>query len=126
MEASPFSLSDLIPKETEFELSPHPGRKFVLCRWTLRVRAWAVEKYGPEKLKQIFEQQMIGEIAELAWFMLKDQDKQFFKNSKDEFLDGISSVQDQVNIIMALLGAVGIGEPELDKIKESQKKSQTP
>lgn len=69
---------------------------------------------------------MIGEIAELAWFMLKDQDKQFFKNSKDEFLDGISSVQDQVNIIMALLGAVGIGEPELDKIKESQKKSQTP
>ena len=109
----PLNLVDLVPKQTEFELSTNPGKKFTLCRWSLRIRAWAIEKYSAAGLQEIFEQQKINEIADMAYFMLKE--KEFFK-TKDDFLDAVSSVQDQINIIMALLGAVGIGEPEMQKI----------
>jgi len=113
MEQIPLNLMDLVPKETTFILSTHPDKSFTLCRWSLRVRAWATAKYTPEGLKEIFEKQKIEEIADLAFFMLKD--KEIFK-TKDEFLDAISTIQDQINVIMALLGAVGIGEPEVKKI----------
>lgn len=119
----PLNLLDLVPKETEFELSTMPGVKITLCRWSLRVRAWALERHTPEGLQEIFSKQKINEIADMAFFMLKDKTQ--FK-SKDEFLDAISSMQDQLNLIMALLGAVGIGEPEVKKISDAAKKHQAP
>lgn len=56
----------------------------------------------------------------MAFFMLKEKDA--FK-TKDDFLDAICSMQDQLNVIMALLGAVGIGEPEMKKIQEAADKN---
>lgn len=114
MDKMPLNLADLVPKETTFSLSTQPNKIYTLCRWSLRVRAWAIEKYGHNGLKEIFEQQKIDEIADMAFFMLKEKDA--FK-TKDDFLDAISSVRDQVEIIKALLGAVGIGEPELKEIE---------
>lgn len=118
MKVLPIDITGLIPAEAKFQMSTHGDREFTLCKWTLRVRSWATTKYGPERLKVIFEHQDIGEIAEIAWFMLKDDDKKFFNNSKDTFLDGVSSVQDQINLIKALMATVGIGEPEFEKVKE--------
>jgi len=122
MKAMPLNLADLVPKETTFTLSTQPDKTFTLCRWSLRVRAWAIEKHGSEGLKDIFENQKIDEIADMAFFMLKDKTE--FK-TKDEFLDSVSSVQDQVNVIKALLGAVGIGEPEMQKIQKEIDKNIT-
>ena len=120
-EYMPLNLMDLVPKETDFELSTMPGVKITLCRWSLRVRAWAIEKFTAQGLAEIFEKQKISEIADVAFFMLKNKEQ--FK-TKDEFLDAISSMQDQLNLILAVLGAVGIGEPEVKKITDEMKKHQ--
>lgn len=114
--SKPLNIIDLVPKETAFSLSTFPDRTFTLCRWSLRVRAWAMEKYSSEELKEIFSGIKINEIADIAYFMLKEKD--FFK-TKDDFLDAISSTQDSVNIITALTGSIGIGEPEIKQIQES-------
>lgn len=116
MNKFPINLEDLVPRETEFELSTQPGQKIKLCRWSLRVRSWAVNKYTSQGLKLIFEEQKIDEIAELTWFMLKDDDKKLFPGGLNDFLDNVVTIKDQIAIITALLGAVGIGEPEIKKI----------
>jgi hypothetical protein len=121
----PFKLEDLVPKETSFTLSTAPGKTFTLCRWSLRVRVWAKEKYGSDQLKTIFEELRIDEIADMTFFMLKDKEQ--FPGGKDEFLDLVTTTQDQINVVTALLGAVGIGEPEIKKIKDSMApKGETP
>lgn len=117
MEESALNLADLVPKETAFTLSTMPGQTFILCRWTLRVRAWAIAKYTSQGIDEIFKNMKIDEIADMAYFMLKDKGP--FNNDKDTFLDAVSSIQDQLNIIKALLGAVGIGEPEMKKFTDS-------
>lgn len=127
MKTMPLQLTDLVPKETKFKLSDYPDKDFSLCRWSLRVRAWATDRYTSQGLKTIFETQQINEIADLAYFMLIDKD---FFTTKDNFLDAIITIQDQINIIKALLGAVGIGEPELEKLSASveidKKEAQSP
>lgn len=120
MEKLPFDLMDLVPRETTFTLSTLPDKPLTLCRWSLRVRAWASAKYTPEGLQNIFKTMKIEEIAEMAFFMLKEKDQ--FK-SKDDFLDLIASMKDQFAVINALLGAVGIGEPEMKAVKEQLAKS---
>lgn len=80
------------------------------------MRVWATEKYTSEGLQQIFEQQKIDQIADLAWFMLRDESKKFFQDSKSNFLDSVVTFDDQVKLIKALLETIGIGEPEIEKI----------
>jgi len=121
MNNTPLNLLDLVPRESTFTLAALPDKTFTLCKWSLRIRAWAKSKYTSEGLKNIFEKQQIEEIAEMAYFMLKEKDD--FK-SLDDFFDAICSVQDQVNVIMALLGAVGIGEPEIKAIDDSLRKKE--
>jgi hypothetical protein len=123
MQTLPLRLQDLSPKETTFFLSTQPDKTFTLCRWSLRVRAWAMDKYTPEGLKDIFEKQKIVEIADMAFFMLKEEGAFI---SQDDFLDAICTIQDQINLITALLGAVGIGEPEIEKINAAFEKAKTP
>lgn len=117
---SGFDIFSLVPKEVEFELSSHPGKKIWLNKWSLRVREWAKDKYTAAGLRVIFETHQIGEIADIAFFMLKDKEQ--FK-TKDDFFEAILTLQDQLNVIKALLGAVGIGEPEYKKIQEAVDKT---
>lgn len=119
MSQVPFDLTTLMPKETSFQLSSFKDKKFTLCRWSLRVRAWASEKYTSEGLKDIFEKLKIVEIADLVWYMLKDEDKAFFNKDSNFFLEQVVTTGDQLQLINALLGAVGIGEPEIKQIKQS-------
>lgn len=127
MKALPLKLTDLVPKETKFKLSKYPDREFTICHWSLRVRQWATEKYTPQGIRKLFETQQINEIADIAYFMLIEKD--VFK-TKDEFLDKIITIQDQVNVIKALLGGVGIGEPEIEKlnleIEKNNKEDESP
>jgi hypothetical protein len=125
MEELPFNLMDLAPKETTFTVSGC-DKPLTLCKWSLRVRQWAKDKYGAEKLKAIFEMQDIDEIADIAWFMLKDDCKDIFKGDKANFLDAISSMRDNLSLIKALLAAIGIGEPEIEQINQALKDSGGP
>ncbi len=116
MKNFPLNLDDLVPREVTFTLSDDANKPITLGRWSLRVRAWATEKYTPEGLKEIFEKQKIEEIADMAFFMLKDKTQ--FSN-KDAFMEAIVTIRDQITVIKALLGTVGIGEPEIEKLTKS-------
>lgn len=115
-------LQDLEPRESQFSLKDFPEKKFTLRRWSLRVKAWASTNYGSERLQQIFQHLKIDEIAEIAWYMLKDDDKKTFGDSQDEFLDHICSVKDQLAVITAMLETLGIGEPEMKKLQAAKEK----
>lgn len=122
MKTLPIDLMDLVPQDSPFKLSTRPEETFTLCRWSLRVRSWAVKQYGAEGLQTIFNEQRIQEISEMAWFMLKEKDK--FPPTKELtpfecFQESITTVADQLAVIKALLAAVGIGEPEIDKIQKA-------
>lgn len=112
MKDFPLDLESLSPRESELVLSTQKD-PIVLKVWSLRVRAWAFDKWGPAKLQEIFSKQQILPISEMAYFMLKDKDR--FK-TLEEFQEAICTVQDQVNLSKALLASVGIGEPEIEKI----------
>ena len=113
MTSKPLQITDLVPKETTFTLSDFEGETYTLCRWSLRVRTWATNKYTSEGLHEIFSKQKINEIAEMAYFMLKEKNK---FPSLEIFLEHVNTVQDQVNVMLALLGAIGIGEPEIEQL----------
>lgn len=112
----PLNLQDLTPKETTFVLSDFPNEKFTLCRFTLRVRAWVLERYTSKELQGIFEDQKINDIALISYFMLKEKEK---FPTLDSFLDAIVTIQDQISVMKALLGSIGIGEPEIQQINKS-------
>ena len=74
MKPAPLDLNDLCPKETTFKLD-NVEAHLTLCRWSLRVRKWAVDTYGSEGLREIFDQRKINEIGSLAYFMLKEKSR---------------------------------------------------
>lgn len=115
MEKLPIAIHELKPVEATFVLEGLE-KPLTLCRWSLRIRAWANAKYTPKGLEKMFLEQDIEKIADMAWFMLKE--KEVFNNEMDKFLDAISSVRDQVNLIKAMLLTLGIGEPEIKQISE--------
>lgn len=120
---APLKLQDLVPKETTFTLSGFPGQSFTLGRWTLRVRIWVSERYTPEQLQAIFKETKIEDIGKIAYYLLKEKDK---FPTEDAFFEAVSSVQDLINVITALLGAIGIGEPEIDQINHALKPQAEP
>ena len=113
---APLKLQDLVPKETTFKLSDYPDQVFTLGRWTLRVRIWVLERYTPEQVQSIFKETKIEDIGKIAYHILKDKG-QF--PTEESFFDAVVSIQDQINLITALLGAIGIGEPEMDQIQKA-------
>lgn len=118
----PIDLESLLPQPAEFELASHPGKIFHLRKWTLKIKAWALAHYGEEKIATVFQRQDVVGMADIIFrFMLVDEDKLFFNNDLDTFMDSVVTTKDQYNIIKALVKTVGIGEPELKLIEESLK-----
>jgi len=111
-----FSLANLQPKMAKLKLS---GIKndLTLSRFSLRVKIFISEKYGPENVQKIFEEKRLKEISEIAWFMLVEKD--LFNNDLNKFLDEICTTEDQLNLITALLESIGIAEPELKEIQKA-------
>ncbi len=83
-------------------------------------------------LKDILENQKLDEVGEIVFYMLREKEVfkvlpgEDYQTDLEKFLDAVSSTQDQINIYMALIGSVGIGEPEMEKIKESLGEATTP
>ena len=121
--SQPLNLADLSPQEATLELSTCPGKPLTLCRWSLRIRTWAQTKYGSEGLKNIFEKHQIVEIADMVYFMVKDKTAY---PTLDSFLDAVVTTQDQINMIMAMLKTIGMGEPEIKQVADSMKIKEAP
>lgn len=111
-----FSLANLQPRMAKFKLSGI-DKEITLSRFSLRVKIFISEKYGPENVQKIFEEKRLKEISEIAWFMLIE--KELFNNDLNKFLDEICTTSDQLNLITALLESIGIAEPELKEIQKS-------
>jgi hypothetical protein len=118
MQTPILSLEDLSPQSAEFTLSgaPDKNKKYLLCRWSLRVKAWAISKYTHQGLEKIFGEKKIEDIAVIAYFML--QNKEDFP-TLESFLDSIVGPMDELSIMLALLKTIGIGEPQLERITKS-------
>ena len=114
MKTLPLTLDDLNPKEATFELSTVP-QKLTLCRWSLRVRAWAIGHYGGERLAEIFKSQNLIEMGAISYYMLKENE---LFPTLDSFLDAICTPRDHLNMITAMLGTLGIAEPKIEEIRE--------
>lgn len=108
------TLSDLCPTEATFTLSGMKGHVFTLDRFSLFSQKWLAEKYG-DKVKEIFENRHLFELAEVVYFQLKE--KNVFP-TVDDLLKQIVTHEDRAAIITALLETVGISKP---KIKELAK-----
>lgn len=110
-------LNDLRPQEAKLELSEHPGKTYVISKITLRVQIWLNERFGKEKISEIFTNASLPEIAEIIYYLVKD--KTDFP-TLPEFLDAVVTQQDRVNLMTAMMQSVGISQPLLKKLSEDE------
>lgn len=117
-------LEDLVPQKAAFKLSTLDN-EITLRPWSLRVRFWALEKYGQERLQEILQTQSLKELCDIVFYMLSDEDKKRFK-SFDDFLDSVQTTQDILNLSMALLGTIGLSEPVIEQIRKEMHANEVP
>lgn len=118
------NFEDLVPQKASFKLSTLE-REITLKPWSLRVRFWALDKYGQERLQEILQKQSLKELCEIVFFMMSDEDKSRFK-SFDDFLDSVQTTQDILNLSMALLGTIGLSEPIIEEMRKELKQNEVP
>lgn len=121
-EVMPLQLTDLVPQNATFflkEIVDEDGPIALgLRRWSLLVRKWVIDKYTAKGVRMAFERLEISVIADVTYYLLDERSKLLFKN-QDDFLDKIVTVQDQINIISAVVKTMGIGEVELKKFSDA-------
>lgn len=125
------TLEELVPAESKLVLSKRPNTNYTLCEYSLRVKMWAKKRFGTQ-LKAMFDERDIESIAELVFFMLKSKadfnrdggsgdPNQGYKDDfadLDDFFRNIVTIQDQYNIMTAVLETIGISQPILDDLKK--------
>jgi hypothetical protein len=116
MEKLVIRMEDLTPEKGVFELAALPGKKIVLGIFSLRVRKWAVGRFGSQaEIQKIIEGRDIVSLAQICYFMLED--KTLFP-TEDAFLEAIGSPADQLALYEAFTSAVGLAEPLRKKIED--------
>lgn len=110
------SINDFIPKLAKLKLSTIDN-ELTLKPWSLRVKAWAVAKYGAGELNKIMKEMDTIKISEIAYFMLDDESKKNFKN-EDAFFEAIQGTLDELAVHKAVLETMGIGELELEELSK--------
>lgn len=109
-------LNDLKPQLATFELSDKPGKTYTLAKFSLAKRIWCNQRFG-DKIGKIFEKQSLPELAELAHFLLLD--KADFPTFL-EFADSVVTVEDQIQVVKALLKTIGIDDALIKKLSEDK------
>lgn len=115
-------LNDLQPVEAQLLLSGHPGKVYVLKKFSLAAQIWMKNRFG-KQVQSIFSDVKIPEMCETVHYLLKDK-KDF--PTFTELAESIITHQDKVNVVRALLACVGVSQPIVDKIArqaEEEKKS---
>lgn len=119
MKPSPLDLTDLKPKEAQFELSSMKDTKLTVCAFSLRVRIHIMNSGGLEQFYTLLKASNVPKICEVVFFMLKEKD--IFENF-DDFLQHILTPLDELAVVKALTYSMGVSEPKLEEIIEEQKR----
>lgn len=115
---------DLVPQSATFKLSTLE-KPIVLKPWSLKVRFWALGKYGHERLQTILQTQSLFELCEITYFMMADESKALFKDF-DEYTEKVVSTADILALVTALLNTIGISEPMIDEIRKELHEREAP
>jgi hypothetical protein len=118
------NFEDLIPQRAIFKLSTIEP-KLILKPWSLKVRFWALKKYGQARLQEIMQNQSLEELCEIAFYMLEDESKSLFKDF-DHFTESIQQTSDILAVSMALLNTIGVSEPAIEEMRKELKQRETP
>lgn len=132
----PLDLESLVPTESFFRVSGFP-EEIKLKKWTLKVKADAIKRFGELELGKIFTTQNVVGMAGVVYFCMmfpstrdkfeavataaKENPDNEIEDGFDAFLAAIESAKDQATMVKALCATVGIGEPELKKVEAALK-----
>lgn len=114
----PLKIEDFIPQPAVFTLQSMPTTPIKLKKWSLRVKAWAIGKYGLGEVQKIMSEMKIVQVAEITFFMMEDESQKLFGHDLDKYLEAISGVADELAVHKALLQTVGVGEVEIEKLSQ--------
>lgn len=106
-------LTDLKPEEAALSIG---GKEYALKRVTLNTRIWLEKRFKKGELKEIFSEHKLAEISEIAYHLLKD--KTDFP-TLEVFCESFSSMNEIVALMMALLKTIGISEPVLKNLTDT-------
>lgn len=116
-------IQDLQPEEAVFEVSGKPGKLYTLNKLTLRGRIWLNKRFTQEQIKSMFETQNIGDVSEIAYYLLKD--KSDFP-TLEEFQDSFVTQKDFVALMKSLLATIGISEPVMQELSKEYDSGNVP
>ena len=105
-------LHDLQPKEAQFNLGE---TALTLRKFTLASQIWTQQRFGTENIQGIFSNLRLGEISEIAYYLLKDK-KPF--PTLESFQEAVVTQRDKMNLIQALLDTVGISQPVIERLNQ--------
>ncbi|MFN8741536.1 MAG: hypothetical protein ACK5YR_16545 [Pirellula sp.] len=118
------NFEDLVPQRATFKLSTIES-KIVLKPWSLKIRFWALKKYGQARLQEIMQNQSLEELCEIAFYMMDEESKVLFKDF-DHFTESIQKTEDILAVSMALLNTIGISEPAIEEMRKELKAREVP
>jgi hypothetical protein len=129
-------LEDLVPQESEFKLRK-TGKTYCLREVTAADEGWFQKTFG-ESLVKRFENLESECVCRIAFRLMVEKDKQEFAsqtvtimNEEGEtveirlggwelFMHYVSGLAEKVEISKAVLQAIGVSRPVLDKIEEEE------
>jgi len=109
-----FRIEDLKPTESSFELEAFPGRKFTLKKFSLATQIWANQRFGEERIKLVFKNMLMGDIAEIVHHLMKEPMPLM------ELLENICTQVDRISVAKALMETIGMSQPVIDKLAQDE------
>ncbi len=116
------NLNDLKPKEFDLELSERPGKPFTLKKFSLASQIWVSNRFQNDNIEEIFKNQRIGDISEIAYYLIKDK----HGLSLEQFQELVVTQKDKVALIQAMLETIGISQPLIAEITKAQESGNAP
>lgn len=128
IEDLPFKLTDLKPQKTRFVISGHRDKTGELIPlyfkpFSLNAEIWMSDRWTPPAIHMIFEEVKMRELSELAHFLLEDKSD---IRTVEEFREMVLGNDDKVELLRALMEAIGISRPLQEKIEKASEKKSLP
>lgn len=115
MDTQSLTLRDLKPKEASFTLEAFPEQKFTLKKFSLLAQLWCKETFGDDRLKEIFKDQYLPDLAKIAYYLLKEKEK---FPTYESLIEEVCTHQDKVGLINAILATIGFSAPVVKAMQE--------
>lgn len=112
-----FSLDDLDPKESQFQLSAFKDITFTLKPFSLRAQIFLKQRFGEEAIQGMFTHQKMPELSEVIFFLLKDKS---VITTLEDLQESILTQKDRVAVMTALFETIGLSQPVLEKLTATE------